>query len=435
MHDIFISYANKDKPIAQSLAKALNDEGYNVWWDIDIPTGSTFDAEIEKAIKGAKCVIVLWSEHSVKSEWVHIEAAEGRSRNVLIPVLIADVDIPFAFRRRQTLDLSGWLKDKKDPSFDRLLADVNLLFDKNENEKSVSHLTDELRKEKDDLTNRTTKKSNSKTYLISGGILILLVVLAYFFLPFGNSKKGNLKIGDRYQGGIVFDIGPNGNSIKICSEKDLGSLNWYQAQDSCKNYDEGGHHDWYLPTIDELDLMYNNLFLNELGGFKKEWYWSSSETDGQAWEQHFTDGYKQNDGGGNESQSFVRAVRSVVLNQLKIGDKYAGGIIFELDSTGLHGKVGSESDLGFVNWYEAKKICETYSFEDYDDWYLPSRDELNLLYNNLYLKGIGNFNVQWYWSSSETDGKAWEQDFLSGLWQNDGGGNESQSYVRAVRKF
>lgn len=52
----------------------------------------------------------------------------------------------------------------------------------------------------------------------------------------------------------------------------------------------------------------------------------------------------------------------------------------------------------------------------YEDWFLPSRDELNLMYENLHLKGLGNFAaVMQYWSSSEhIETQAWRQSFNSG---------------------
>ncbi len=67
MHDIFISYAKEDKTQAQHIAQALEGEGFSVWYDIEIPTGTTFDDVIEKAIDNAKCVVVLWSENSVNN--------------------------------------------------------------------------------------------------------------------------------------------------------------------------------------------------------------------------------------------------------------------------------------------------------------------------------------------------------------------------------
>ena len=75
MSDIFISYANDDRPRAQALAETLEGQGWSVWWDRVIPAGRTFDEVIEEALDESKCIIVLWSTRSVKSRWVRTEAA------------------------------------------------------------------------------------------------------------------------------------------------------------------------------------------------------------------------------------------------------------------------------------------------------------------------------------------------------------------------
>jgi hypothetical protein len=49
------------------------------------------------------------------------------------------------------------------------------------------------------------------------------------------------------------------------------------AASICANYTGGDFGDWYLPSIKELILMYNNLHTQGLGGFTNNWYWSSSE--------------------------------------------------------------------------------------------------------------------------------------------------------------
>ncbi|HPE58265.1 MAG TPA: hypothetical protein PK904_17805, partial [Bacteroidales bacterium] len=64
----------------------------------------------------------------------------------------------------------------------------------------------------------------------------------------------------------------------------------------------------------------------------------------------------------------------------------------------------------------AARICDDLILNDYTDWYLPSKDELNLMYVNLHLSGLGGFSVGTsYWTSSEYGSFiAWRQGFLSG---------------------
>lgn len=61
MSDIFISYARTDKKKAQSLTQVLEQKGWTVWWDRDIPAGADFREIIQKALDASECVIVLWS--------------------------------------------------------------------------------------------------------------------------------------------------------------------------------------------------------------------------------------------------------------------------------------------------------------------------------------------------------------------------------------
>lgn len=51
----------------------------------------------------------------------------------------------------------------------------------------------------------------------------------------------------------------------------------------------------------------------------------------------------------------------------------------------------------------AARICSAYRGGGKSDWYLPSRDELHLVYINLHRKGIGGFTGMYYWSSTEDD--------------------------------
>jgi eukaryotic-like serine/threonine-protein kinase len=127
MNDIFISYDSADRAIAQKFADALEARGWSVWWDREIPLGKAFDQVIEEELNAARCVLVLWSNQSVRSRWVKTEAAAAADRDCLLPVLIEDIAIPFEFKRIQTAMLLNWRGDDSDPEFNRLVMAIEQL--------------------------------------------------------------------------------------------------------------------------------------------------------------------------------------------------------------------------------------------------------------------------------------------------------------------
>jgi hypothetical protein len=68
------------------------------------------------------------------------------------------------------------------------------------------------------------------------------------------------------------------------------------------------------------------------------------------------------------------------------------------------------------------------------NWRLPTKEELNLMYENLHKNGLGNFAADSYWSSSENlTFCAWTQNYTNGRQFN--GNKGSALRVRAVRDF
>jgi hypothetical protein len=122
--DVFISYATQDRDRARTLASALESQGWSVWWDRNIVAGQSFDITIERALESAKCVIVLWSNQSIQSEWVKNEAAAAAERGVLVPALLDEIRIPLEFRRKQTANLARWKGDPKHEGFKDLCDGV-----------------------------------------------------------------------------------------------------------------------------------------------------------------------------------------------------------------------------------------------------------------------------------------------------------------------
>jgi len=128
MSDIFISYASEDRPGAEKIARALEAQGWSVWWDRVIPAGRRFPEVIQEEIDRARCMVVLWSEISVKKDWVIEEASEGRDRRILVPLLIEQVQPPRGFRLVQAADLTHWTGDLSASSFRSLCLDISALI-------------------------------------------------------------------------------------------------------------------------------------------------------------------------------------------------------------------------------------------------------------------------------------------------------------------
>jgi adenylate cyclase len=93
---------------AKRLAEAVGHAGHEVWWDRHIHGGSRFTTEIDRALKQAEVVIVLWTDASVESAWVQDEAAEGRDSDRLVPVSLNGCRPPLGFRQFHTIELGSW---------------------------------------------------------------------------------------------------------------------------------------------------------------------------------------------------------------------------------------------------------------------------------------------------------------------------------------
>ena len=85
----------------------------------------------------------------------------------------------------------------------------------------------------------------------------------------------------------------------------------------------------------------------------------------------------------------------------------------------------------------AAQLCDKLAYRGFTDWFLPSKDELDLIYKNLRQTNIVRFGAKKsYWSSSQaTDECAWYQSFDSGTQFDYGNYKYNQFEVRAIRAF
>lgn len=151
-----------------------------------------------------------------------------------------------------------------------------------------------------------------------------------------------------------------------------------------------------------------------------------------------------------------------------IGEYYGGGLVFYVGANGSWGLVcsltdqsenatwgcsgtqigatstaigfGTENTLLIVSACNdansAARICDDLVLNGFDDWYLPSNEEMALVYSNLKMNGLGNFATARYWTSTEFNGSlAYDCLFYTGEINTFSGSKTNQKHVRAVRTF
>lgn len=141
--DIFLSYARQDRGTARMFAERLAEEGFNVWWDASLRSGQTFDEVIERNLRDAKAVVVLWSPASVASRWVRAEATLADRRNKLAPAIIQACDRPIIFELTHTADLADWTGDTSDPRWRAFVSDLGGLMEAANDQAQVAKQADE----------------------------------------------------------------------------------------------------------------------------------------------------------------------------------------------------------------------------------------------------------------------------------------------------
>lgn len=126
MPDIFISYKRAERARVDRIAQLLRREGLDVWFDARLDVGSKvgFDAEIEREVMSASCVLVCWTREALKSIYVRAEAMKGLERDVLRPVFLEQCNLPVPFNAVDTADLSGWNGEPEATDWQRLVASV-----------------------------------------------------------------------------------------------------------------------------------------------------------------------------------------------------------------------------------------------------------------------------------------------------------------------
>jgi hypothetical protein len=129
MADIFLSYCSADRNIARKFVDSLAAEGLTVWWDDRLTPIEQWDRLIEKEIRAASAVLVLWTPRAIESDWVRVEANFGRDRKKLLQARLEDCDVPLQFTLLQWVDLDAWLASGDIANWRRLITCFRALME------------------------------------------------------------------------------------------------------------------------------------------------------------------------------------------------------------------------------------------------------------------------------------------------------------------
>ncbi len=197
MHDIFLSYARQDRERVRPIVRALEENGWSVWWDPKIVAGEEFRDTIEAALNNARCVVVVWSNDSVRSRWVLDEAQKGSDRRVLVPVLLDGISPPLGFGQVHAASLTT-SENASVLDLEGMIAGVSKVLGSETNAVKVSDESSEIpletrkwRAEKTQLHNIKDVKGNLKIRLIFNSISnFALAIFLFLFLAviFQNSQ-------------------------------------------------------------------------------------------------------------------------------------------------------------------------------------------------------------------------------------------------------
>jgi fibronectin type 3 domain-containing protein len=118
---------------------------------------------------------------------------------------------------------------------------------------------------------------------------------------------------------------------------------------------------------------------------------------------------------------------------ITIGDTGPGGGTIFFVGGGTYMECSGE--LGRTDWSTAVSVAASFSGGGFTNWHLPTKSELDLMFLNLYLRGLGGLSNSSYWSSTpySNDIYAWYQNFANGYQSYNG--KTHTYYVRAVRSF
>lgn len=185
MANIFVSYSQTDRKRVLPVVEALRAQGWSVWWDKEGAGGAILEEMVDREMKAAKCVVVLWSESSIKSDWVLGEADEARERRILVPAILDDTNGPRRFRQFNTVNLRSWDGNAESDEFRKLIAGVRTHIPTSDHTKTAADKRDDLPTDK--------PREKSRSWIRAGVLAVAMVAVGVVSWQFINPGQNSVR--------------------------------------------------------------------------------------------------------------------------------------------------------------------------------------------------------------------------------------------------
>jgi hypothetical protein len=127
MTDCFFSYKSEDRERVRLVRDALDNLGFDVFWDQEVPPGSDWDNWIKLELQKSRGAIVFWSANSIHSPNVRQEATIAHNSGKLIQVLLAPLtpeQFPMGLYTTQAVNLIHWRGEPGDENWVQLTREI-----------------------------------------------------------------------------------------------------------------------------------------------------------------------------------------------------------------------------------------------------------------------------------------------------------------------
>lgn len=203
-------------------------------------------------------------------------------------------------------------------------------------------------------------------------------------------------------------------------------VTYNEANNACEQSTAYGLTDWRLPTKLEISIMFKQK--SRLQGMKGYWYWSGTPENEREYYRQAFDADKL-EPADVRAKGHVRCVHSNgVVNLVD-----ANGV-WEYSLYGRDYQVMPEDFKGEFTWEQAKNTCESSTAYGYNDWVLPTIEDLGFMYDN---RIALNMNGEWYWSSTPYKAGSTKQMMEKNFWNGnnyDTGSGARRNQIRCIRK-